>query len=75
MLRFPTSIPLRPAELSEFRDAILSQKKSPDQNKKTNQVPQPEPESSTDVLMEPVERERREIRDRAKKSKSERVGA
>ncbi|KNZ45890.1 uncharacterized protein VP01_771g6 [Puccinia sorghi] len=73
MLRFPTTIPLRAAELNEFKEAILSQQKNP------RETAAPAPTDSSDPLTkEPVdpnvERERREIRERANKSKAHRIG-
>jgi len=71
MLRFPTAIPLRAAELNEFKEAILSQQKHPRR--------EPPPTGSSDApTRQPVdpdvERERRDLRDRANLSKAQRIG-
>ncbi|PLW22828.1 hypothetical protein PCANC_06729 [Puccinia coronata f. sp. avenae] len=70
MLRFPTSIPLRAAEFNEFKEAILSQKNSQD----AERAPSQSSGAQTSAIDPAVERELREIRERAKKSKAERIG-
>ncbi|WAQ83697.1 hypothetical protein PtA15_4A145 [Puccinia triticina] len=70
MLRFPTSIPLRPAEFNEFKEAILSQKNSQD----TGPAPPQSSSAQPNSVNQAVERERKELRERAQKSKAERIG-
>ncbi|WAQ84712.1 hypothetical protein PtA15_5A285 [Puccinia triticina] len=70
MLRFPTSIPLRPAEFNEFKEAILSQKDSQD----TGPAPAQSSSAQPNSVDQAVERERKELRERAQKSKAERIG-
>ncbi|KAA1112388.1 hypothetical protein PGTUg99_015821 [Puccinia graminis f. sp. tritici] len=71
MLRFPTSIPLRPAEFNEFKESILSQKNSQDRERPPSQSTSAAQPNSVDPA---VERERKELRERAQKSKAERIG-
>lgn len=67
MLRFPTTIPIRPAEFDEFKEAILSQRLSQSQAQSTTTHP-----SNVDQSL--VDRERVQVQERQNKSKSQRIG-
>lgn len=67
MLRFPTTIPIRPAEFDEFKEAILSQRLPQSQAQSTTTHP-----SNVDQSL--VDRERVQVQERQNKSKSQRIG-
>ncbi|KAH9463999.1 hypothetical protein MJO29_002444 [Puccinia striiformis f. sp. tritici] len=70
MLRFPTSIPLRTAEFNEFKESILSAQK----NSQAAQAPTQSSATQQSSGDQAFERERKELRERAQKSKAERIG-
>lgn len=70
MLRFPTSIPIRPAEFDKFKEEILSQRNPRNHHEIRNLS---DPRDPIQADKELVDRERQEIQERAKRSKAQRV--